>query len=265
MRLALVCGAFATVALVWLTAAPARPAAPPIRFAAPAQLPGATEGQPYRYSFCQPPAGGAGRCGKPAGSTNPSGGYGHYYVFSLHRSVLPSGLGLSTRSGLLSGAPAKSGSFHFTVCVADAERRAGVAPAPTCRGVGLQVNAPPTPAASFGGNWTSGTFQTTQVGANSCGSEAHGTVTFALVQNGTAVSGSMTYSVTGFTPKADASDNCDALAPGGEIPVNNATVDGTRLTGSGFTLSQTTPGAMSGTFTGNVQGFQLTATINARR
>src|SRR3990167_8608251 len=100
--------------VIWIAAASAGTLAAPIKFSAPKHLPDATAGKPYSYSFCKPPAKPGGKCGKPTGATNPSGGYGQYYIFTLKLSVAPPGLRFSTRSGLLSGTPTKIGISKFT-------------------------------------------------------------------------------------------------------------------------------------------------------
>lgn len=259
-----VAAAVAFVAWLGSSAANATLTTPPLQFSVPGRLPDATVGKPYQFSFCQPAPKAGSRCGKPSGATNPSGGYGHYYVFSLHLSLPPPGLRLSERSGLLRGTLSKAGSYRFTVCVKDAERRPGVAPKPSCKGTRLNGVAPPPPppppvVAQFGGVWN-GRFQTTSVAANSCGSSASGSVQFTLTQTGNKVTGNMTYNVTGFTVNPNPAPNCANLAQAGTTPVD-AAVAGNTLTGSGFTLTKTSDTALSGTFSGAVQGFQLTVNI----
>lgn len=242
--------------------------AAPITFSAPAVLPKATVGQPYEFSFCQPKPARGGRCGKPVGTTNPSGGFGQYYVFELRLSVPPPGLLLSYRTGILSGTPAKAGVFRFRLCVRDADKRRPGAAAPNCRPARIQLVGPPAPppppkAADFAGVWT-GTFATTRMSDNACGSAANGTVRFELRQQGSTVSGSASYTITGGTLKPNPEESCDDLAVNGTLPLNG-TVTGSRLTGSGFTLTKSGDNAFSGTFGGTVQGIGLAADIRASR
>lgn len=119
--IALLMGGVASVA----PARAERASYPPLRFTIPSRF-NLTIGQPFTYSLCRPAPQANGRCGGP-GTTNPSGGFQHFYVFSVRFPTrLPPGLALSTRSGVLHGTPSgPPGVTKFSVCVRDAESRPG--------------------------------------------------------------------------------------------------------------------------------------------
>jgi hypothetical protein len=93
-----------------------------IVFTSPAELPDATEDEPYPpYSFCEPDSARSGvACGGLAGETmNPYGGkppYSFSHQFGV--GFIPPGLALEL-NGLLRGTPTLSGDYTFGVCVTD--------------------------------------------------------------------------------------------------------------------------------------------------
>jgi hypothetical protein len=90
-------------------------------------------------------------------------------------------------------------------------------------------------------------------------------VRFSLSQQGSTVSGSASYTITGGTMNPNADPNsCDDVALTGTINLSG-TVNGTTLSGSGFTLTQTSATALTGTFEGTVQGVGVKATVAAGR
>ncbi len=102
-----------------------RAAAAP-RFVAPsAAAPLAVPGKAYAgYSFCEPTPAAGHVCGGPLnrGQVNPSGGNGGPYVFALAYGFLPTGLTLSSRTGVVSGtvnANAERRAYPFMVCTSD--------------------------------------------------------------------------------------------------------------------------------------------------
>jgi hypothetical protein len=263
VTLTLAAAALAVVSSALTSTGYARPAVRPLQFKVPGKLPKATVGEPYEFSFCQPKPKAGGRCGKVSGATNPSGGFGFNYLFTLHgRSHLPPGLLLSSRTGILRGTPkadAKAGPYRFTVCVSDAGRHPGVAPKPSCRTTQVELVGP----ADFTGSWN-GTFSAT-LSSNACASSVNGNVRFSLSQQGSTVSGSASYTITGGTMNPNADPNsCDDVALTGTINLSG-TVNGTTLSGSGFTLTQTSATALTGTFEGTVQGVGVKATVAAGR
>lgn len=92
-----------------------------ILFTAPNQLPDATVGVPYSYSFCQPDRDNVNDlCGSSASpSTNPTDGNEPYH-FQLDSGVgfPPFGLNLNL-NGLLLGTPTVAGEREFSVCAVD--------------------------------------------------------------------------------------------------------------------------------------------------
>lgn len=93
----------------------------PVQFTAPTQLPDATVGEPYVYSFCKPDRTDENDlCGSSVNpSQNPTGGNEPYH-FQLEsgRGFPPFGLTLFP-NGLLMGTPTAAGERTFTVCAVD--------------------------------------------------------------------------------------------------------------------------------------------------
>jgi Putative Ig domain len=207
-RLPILALAVAAVAGSAALAQGAQPTYPPLRFTIPSRI-NMTIGKPFSYSFCRPAPKPNGKCGG-AGTTNPSGGFGHYYVFHVRFPThLPPGLGLSGRSGVLSGTPTgPPGITKFGVCVADAEHRPGNQGKCAVTD-GSEVNAPP----EFVGAWT-GTYS--ELG---CPGQApwSGGATLELHQDGDTLTGEATY-VDGFVVG-------DCAAP--DRSDLHATIDGT--------------------------------------
>lgn len=102
-------------------------------FVVPPELPPATVGAPYRYSFCKPESSSARDCGSVGGTTlnSPSGGSQPYTFQKEIGASLPWGLGLQS-NGVLEGTPdevhftridARAGArFEITVCAVDSTR-----------------------------------------------------------------------------------------------------------------------------------------------
>lgn len=186
------------------TAAP-----PPIRWGLPDELPAGTVGKAYSHSLCVPAPKAGGRCGGK-GAQNPSGGLGHYYVFSLHLSKLPPGLALSARSGLVKGTPTKAGTYRFTVCAQEAEaaRTPGIRFVPACDATRLRIDragdtttapatttvatttGPPAPS-GFGGTWK-GTYGGVDTGGG-CSIPSGGAATVQIQQAGNTITGTATF------------------------------------------------------------------------
>ena len=161
-------------------------------FAVPARLPGATAGQTYTYSFCQPLAATTnGVCGSlKTPSRNPNGGGGPPYVFRLRpgSGFPPTGLALSNRTGILTGSVAtnvRAGNYRFTVC-AGSNRSNGE----TCRATTLPVAAAPKPKDAFVGTWK-GTYTYTYALRGYCNGKTFaydGAATVVIEQSGTGYS-----------------------------------------------------------------------------
>ncbi len=115
----------------------------PITFQAPPQLPGATAGTAYSYSFCQPARAQCGKTKPQQAQQNPTGGLQHTYNVQIKPgSRLPAGVALNSASGVLHGTPTKVGTSSFTVCVTDGARplKARITWGPACSTTSLTVS-----------------------------------------------------------------------------------------------------------------------------
>lgn len=118
------------------------PAATPIAFEPPVELPAAIGGRPYAFSFCRPKPNGSvdaprgTRC--DATATDPRGGRPPYEFKLGPGGFTPLGLALSPE-GVLAGTPmptTDARTYRFTVCVADRTASS------ICREVRLKVDVP---------------------------------------------------------------------------------------------------------------------------
>jgi len=89
-----------------------------IVFSPPSELPSATVGEEYEYSFCEPDSAMSGAvCGGLTPATNPLGGkppYSMIYGSGIH----PTGINLAL-NGTLKGTPTIAGTYNFEVCARD--------------------------------------------------------------------------------------------------------------------------------------------------
>lgn len=89
-----------------------------IVFNVPLQLPDATVGQAYAYSFCEPDSGRSGAvCGGLTPATNPTGGRPPYSIIYGQGMHAP-GINLQL-NGLYAGTPTLAGTYSFNVCARD--------------------------------------------------------------------------------------------------------------------------------------------------
>jgi hypothetical protein len=143
----------------------------PLQFAAGNPLP-AVVGQPYAFSFCNPPvAKWTDLCGWPGPPINPSGGRPPYF-FRLEGGFPPPGLVL-LNNGLLQGTPEQAGAgreFSFRVC---AKHLSGTS---SCQDVIMVVQPQGDPIDRWEGSTWSGTYTVTQ----GEGAGYRGQVTFRL-------------------------------------------------------------------------------------
>lgn len=134
-----------------------QPIVPPsekIIFTPLAELPEATEGVPYSYTFCEPDSARSGAtCGELAGATtNPIGGNPPYsFSQQFGSGFIPPGLGLEL-NGLLRGTPTLPGKYTFGICVKDLKDE-------VCRTTSLTVKPKSEQSGSpYDGTYT-GTFK----------------------------------------------------------------------------------------------------------
>lgn len=142
------------------------PPAGPLVFTAPATLPPATVGVPYKYSFCVPePATPTSACGPMPPATNPTGGSPPYH-FQLGSGVgfPPMGISLG-KDGQLTGTPTAAGTSTFQVCAIDLSANS------VCQTVSLTVSAAVT------GTYTAHMGATVTSNSLICG---HGNTTMAV-------------------------------------------------------------------------------------
>lgn len=121
------------------------PKTPSIKFTVPAQLPAATLGVPYLYSFCKPDlTQTSDLCDKTA--TNPGGGDAAYsFMLGSGTGFPPVGLSLKL-NGLLTGTPTAEGEKTFEVCVKDLDGDQA------CATTSLTVNPVTNPWITIGGD-----------------------------------------------------------------------------------------------------------------
>ena len=119
-----------------------------VTFNPPHDLPSATAGQFYNYSFCQPDSAINSVCGGDSLTLNPIGGKPPYSI-TYGPGVHPQGMALKP-NGVYSGTPMISGIYNFTVCASDSSG------ASSCKNVTFTIlngNLPSDSCKSHPCNW----------------------------------------------------------------------------------------------------------------
>jgi len=204
------------------------------------ELPDATVGLPYTYSFCTPTPDINGLCGV-SGAINPSGGQPPYH-FQLGTlgGFPPMGMYLNS-NGLLTGTVKSAGSAgtaSFTVCAVDLSATS------VCQPVSLTVD----PALNLTGTWSGNVSQSGE------GCFYAGTMSWTLTETaepGINLTGSLTYnqSLTAGNPddcgtSSDLTDTLSGAVSGDQVILTggngetfaatvSATATGTTMTGTG--------------------------------